>query len=1460
MKTKSTFPTYRGTCVGGESAGGESAGRGAWRATGVPARLGAVMRSEGGSKLDALQTLREVWPGLGRAGCIALILLAALPGGLAATNDITAALQKGLFEEEANQNLGAAIQAYESVASQFDKDRKLAATAIFRLGECYRKQGNTNEAASQYERILREFSDQPALVTLSRQNLAGLGSPAATPAVPAMSSAARQEQGRLLEEEIKLVELKLATQQRQFEAGVVGQDALWATQRDLLNLRRQLVALDASQPVVTAAAEGPAGAPTSTEAEEVKRIQALIKDSPDLINAKGAESRTPLHLAAEKGQMVVAQFLLDNGAEVEAKDRFGFTPLHLATRSGHKGMVELLLGHKADVEAADKDGNRPLHMAAERGYRSVLEILLAHKGDINGKNRYGWTPLHVAAANGYKSIAEALLGSGAEVNVASENRQTPLHVAAERGDQAIVELLLAGKANVNAADKDGQTPLHLAASRGHVGVATLLLAHGAEVNAKGTGEQNRGWTPLHSAVAAKQKDMVALLLKSGADPNLRMDTSFTVGNQTYTGCGPLFMAALACDSDIVESLLAAKADPNLKSASGRAPLLNAVSCKPPDRKRIVAALLEHGADPDTSEQDGRPPIISAIYSQDKDVVELLLAHKAGVNAKDRSGWSPLHCAAQAASRGYNTIAIAELLLAAGAEANARDNSGNTPLKVAGSGPYSPRNPGTTAAEMAELLRQHGAVEQMPDFATIRLTRKGLDQPPVIFRKDTNALNHFTLLEVIGNYYAYPPAYDAHGAPVAFTPSYRGGGALPFPDFSKISIHRPLSEKPGEEKVIQVVLARGTNSIDCGADVRLEFGDVVEIPEREHSLAAARIGLTDTQTKELDKFLARKITVVVKGERTEITLSGKSDTWLSQVLKSGTAQSILRSSSDLSRVRVTRREGGGAKAGGITEDVRRFWQDQARSWDDVWLRDGDVVEVPEGQPGMAVPAPSTPTPPYGIPTTPAPPKLPTRAPAVNLPTQPAPLSQPSTLAPPSPPGVGFQQRLQSILRRESEPNSQAEQESVPSRVIRLPSGAAPSLIEERRLNLRGVLYSPTPEDAELLKGGYHLDRSVKTRKAEVWEERAPADRLKGRAGNTAVWTGKEMIVFGGEALGTSFDDGARYDVARDSWELLPRKGAPSSRTGQAAVWTGQAMIIWGGFGGTWGEDVNHNDGARYSPASDAWKAVSTGGAPAARFDVPAVWTGKEMLVWGGFTDSHSRYQGGHADAHLNTGGRYNPETDSWKPIAARGAPTKRCWHALVWTGKEMIVWGGGNATKALNDGGRYNPARDTWRTMSTDGAPGARVHPVAVWTGKEMIVWGGASREADAGAVYFENGARYNPETDTWRPMSTVGAPKGRILTLGVWTGTEMLVWGGVNDAQAGGVEDASRYMGTGARYDPANDTWTEMTNVGAPTPRLTSGVWTGEGLLIFGGYNGLHLNDTWFYSPLRTLYPYVKEG
>ncbi len=383
---------------------------------------------------------------------------------------------------------------------------------------------------------------------------------------------------------------------------------------------------------------------------------------------------------------------------------------------------------------------------------------------------------------------------------------------------------------------------------------------------------------------------------------------------------------------------------------------------------------------------------------------------------------------------------------------------------------------------------------------------------------------------------------------------------------------------------------------------------------------------------------------------------------------------------------------------------------------------------------------------------------------------------------------------------------------------------------------------------------------------IWEQEASAP-LAGRAGNTAVWTGNEMIVFGGEGMQVTFEDGARYNLQTKQWAALALDSAsPSARTAFTALWTGTEMMVWGGFGGSVGNDVLRNDGGRFDPAASTWKPISTYQAPGPRFGHVSVWTGKEMLVWGGYTDSHSWYAGGRAPGHLNTGGRYDPTTDSWREITTAGAPSPRFYHTAVWTGREMLVWGGSNAGKSFNDGGLYDPVADSWRPVSREHAPSARGLHAAVWTGREMIVWGGKARNTEE---YFTEGGRYNPETDSWTPISTNGAPIGRILTLAVWTGRQMLVWGGVNDAQnAGRLVDESpvfegrshsimnnaqtmnhapntgRFVGTGGLYDPAKDQWTTITTTEAPSARMTSGVWTGDSLLSFGGYNRMHLNET----------------
>ncbi len=280
----------------------------------------------------------------------------------------------------------------------------------------------------------------------------------------------------------------------------------------------------------------------------------------------------------------------------------------------------------------------------------------------------------------------------------------------------------------------------------------------------------------------------------------------------------------------------------------------------------------------------------------------------------------------------------------------------------------------------------------------------------------------------------------------------------------------------------------------------------------------------------------------------------------------------------------------------------------------------------------------------------------------------------------------------------------------------------------------------------------------------------------------------MIIWGGfGSLGASgngpVNTGGNYIPSTDSWTATTTNSAPSARYGHTAVWTGNAMIVFGGY--SFATFTALNDGGRYNPLTDSWTNITTTGAPAARYYHTAVWTGNEMIVWGG---------GGAG--YLNDGGRYNPVSNGWTAVTGTGAPAGRSSHTAVWTGNEMIVWGGYNGSY-LNDGGRYNPVSNGWTAITSTGAPSMRNGHTAVWTGSKMIVWGGNN-----GSVPLNDGGIYDPVSNTWTPVSTIGAPSARYYHTAVWTGTEMIVWGGANGT--------SSLPNDGGRYNPATDTWTPL--------------------------------------------------
>lgn len=308
--------------------------------------------------------------------------------------------------------------------------------------------------------------------------------------------------------------------------------------------------------------------------------------------------------------------------------------------------------------------------------------------------------------------------------------------------------------------------------------------------------------------------------------------------------------------------------------------------------------------------------------------------------------------------------------------------------------------------------------------------------------------------------------------------------------------------------------------------------------------------------------------------------------------------------------------------------------------------------------------------------------------------------------------------------------------------------------------------------------------------------------------SVVWTGTEMIVFGGGCAFTS-NEGGRYNPATDTWTPTATLNAPPTRMYHSAVWTGTEMIVWGGT-----NSFYENSGGRYNPANDTWTATTTSGAPAARQSHSAVWTGSEMIIYGG--NSHL---GSHNDGKAYTPGA----SDSWSDVTNNpGAMEWGSAHNAVWVGSKLILSSGYNADRLA-----YTRGTDTWSTISNGtGAPSQRHAAVGVAAGTKVILWGGWMYGAPMEPVYYYNdGGIYDPGNDTWEAIPSAGAPAGRMGAVGVWTGSKLIVWGG---------SDENGPLNSGGIYDPATTTWTAISATGAPTDGIYAAVWTGTQMIVWG--------------------------
>ena len=329
-------------------------------------------------------------------------------------------------------------------------------------------------------------------------------------------------------------------------------------------------------------------------------------------------------------------------------------------------------------------------------------------------------------------------------------------------------------------------------------------------------------------------------------------------------------------------------------------------------------------------------------------------------------------------------------------------------------------------------------------------------------------------------------------------------------------------------------------------------------------------------------------------------------------------------------------------------------------------------------------------------------------------------------------------------------------------------------------------------------------------------RLPRAPIAPRSEYAAVWTGKEMIVWGGYSGNTQYGDGAAYDPATRTWSKLAA-GPLAGQDLSVTVWTGKEMLIFGGSG-TSGAP---SGGAAYDPATNTWRKLapipaSLGGNLTGSGSY-AVWTGKVMVAWGFF--GHGG--GGHGGGSL-AAATYDPAANSWTTgtVAPAEAPV---FGDAFWTGKEMIVWGSFPAPGTFSGhlgGFAYDPATRKWSTLPTSplGRAG-RDSMLAVWTGRYLVVGGGDNRTG-----LHKDAAAYDPVTNSWMrlPDAPVGF-EGNGTAPDIWTGASVIT---IEDAVPGGRP---------LSLDLTTRSWSLGPKAPVPGRQEAHEFWTGSQVLVWAG-------------------------
>jgi len=395
---------------------------------------------------------------------------------------------------------------------------------------------------------------------------------------------------------------------------------------------------------------------TLSELGRIKDIQEYLDKGGDINQetkrnwlSGSSSSLTPLHFAIIGGQTETVKFLLDKGANIEARSAKGH-PLYLATNLAEAEIMRLLLEKNASVKAATGDGAPLLHLAIWSTGLNSKDI----KRTRDNQRR--------------TNAARVLLEFGLQADVRDRHGATPLMRAGRFDNQLAIELLQQHGADINAIDGRGGNILFYVGKRQSgrteqqqlqtLKIFERLLQRGVDITHMNQKNRSLLYTNCNPHI-------IRILLAEKLDVN----------HQDNEGNTPLHLV-MKCELTALRTLITAGANPNAKNKKGLTPLHIALLSRKINEKKM-SYLLDHLDDPNVRDING-VSLLHAITQQGKSTwaFEKLIQRGANINSKDNSGCTPLHWAVH-----HRHSRFVKALLDAGANPNLQDMQGRTALHI-----------------------------------------------------------------------------------------------------------------------------------------------------------------------------------------------------------------------------------------------------------------------------------------------------------------------------------------------------------------------------------------------------------------------------------------------------------------------------------------------------------------------------------------------------------------------------------------------------------------------------------------------------------------------------------------------------------------------------------------------------------------------------------------------------------